>query len=290
VKAAGGAVVGVAARRRMASSGIVWTVDGSGSPAVVVTADHTVEREEDIAVLLPDERRVPATLAGRDPATDLAALRVEGSALAALAAPEWSDLSGLELGHLVLTLARPGHHLRAGLGVVSDLRPGWRTPAGGRIDRYLEAEGGLERGFSGSLLVDVRGRALGLNTGGLLRGRAMCLPAATIARVVESLLAHGRVRRGFLGIGAAPVRLPPRLAEELGRPAALMVLAVEPGSPAERAGLLLGDVLLAFDGQPVADIGHLHARLQEQREGAATELDLLRAGERRKIAVTLGER
>src|SRR5262249_24957408 len=162
--------------------------------------------EEDIAVILADGRRGPAVLAGRDPSTDIAALRVEdaelagsgGTAQAPATAPapvQWSDLSDLELGHLVLAPARPGFHLRAGLGAVSDLRPGWRPPAGGRIDRYLEANCGLERGFSGSLLVDAHGRALGMNTAGLLRGRALALPAATIARVVESLLAHGSVRR-----------------------------------------------------------------------------------------------
>src|SRR5580693_1389320 len=158
VEAAGGFVVGVEARRRTASSGIVWSAarpasaaaPAGGSPpsgaapsaaapaapagAVVVTADHTVEREEDIFVLLPDGRRVPAVLAGRDPATDVAALRVEDAGASALAGPEWSDLSEVKLGHLVLTLARPGYHLRAGLGVVSDLRPGWRTPAGGRVE------------------------------------------------------------------------------------------------------------------------------------------------------------
>jgi S1-C subfamily serine protease len=279
---AGAAVVTVEARHRIGSSGVVWSAGG-----VVVTANHTVERDEEIAVVLPGGERLPATLAGRDAATDLAALRVEG---VALASPEWSDLSALMVGHLVLSLGRPARHLRASLGVVSDLRAGWRTPAGGRVDRYLQADSGLQRGFSGSLLVDVRGRALGLNTSGLLRGRAIALPAATIARVVESLLSHGRVRRGFLGIGASPVRLPPRLEQQFGQATALMVLAVQPDSPAERAGLLLGDVVLAFDGHATTDIGQLHARLQEEREGAAAELKLMRAGEVRQIAVTLATR
>jgi S1-C subfamily serine protease len=283
VRAAGGHVVRVEARHRMPSSGIVWSAEG-----VVVTAEHTVEKDEDVTLGLPDGRSVPATLVGRDPGTDIAVLRAEASDLAV---PDWAAVEELQVGHLVLSLMRPGRTARASLGVVTALGDEeWRAPGGGRLDRYLQVDIGLQWGFSGSLLVDARGRAVGLGTSGLLRRHAMVVPAATLRRVVESLLTHGRVRRGFLGIGAHPVRLPPDLAAREGMRLGLILIAVEPGSAADQGGLRLGDVLLSFDGQPLEDPGQLHFLLHEDRVGTEVTVRILRGGEARDLRVTVGSR
>jgi S1-C subfamily serine protease len=281
-KAAGG-VVQVSARRGTGSSGVVWSADG-----VIIAADHNIEREEDITVGLADGSTVPAKLAGRDPGTDVAVLRVEASGLAV---PEWSDLSGLKVGHLVLNLLRPGRSIRALLGIVGALgREEWRTPAGGRLDLYLQAAVDIQKGSSGSLLVDVEGRALGLGTAGLLRGHLLAIPPTTLKRVVEALLAHGRIPRGYLGLALVPVRLPASVEEAAGQPVGLMVAGVQPGTTAETAGVLLGDILISLDGEAVTDLGQLHALLSGERIGKESTLRLVRAGEVREIRVTIGSR
>jgi S1-C subfamily serine protease len=283
VEKAGGSVVQVSARRGTGSSGVVWSADG-----VIVAADHNIEREEDITVGLADGSAAPAKLVGRDPGTDVAVLRIEASGLAV---PEWSDLSGLKVGHLVLNLLRPGRAIRALLGIAGALgREEWRTPAGGRIDLYLQAALDIQKGSSGSLLVDAGGRALGLGTAGLLRGHLLAIPPTTLQRVVESLLAHGRIPRGYLGLALVPVRLPASVEEAAGQPVGLMVAGVQPGSSAETAGVLLGDVLISLDGEPVTDLGQLHALLSGERIGRESALRLVRAGEVRDVQVTIGSR
>jgi len=282
VEEASASVVRVEARHRGASSGIVWSADG-----VIVTADHKVERDEEIRVGLPDGSEVPATLAGRDPRTDVAVLRTEASGLKP--AP-WSDISGLKVGHLVLALSRPGRTARATLGIVSALGDEWRTGAGGKVDRYLETDVAHPPGFTGGLLIDASGRALGMNDAGFRRGRGVAIPASTLTRVVESLLAHGGVKRGYLGVGAHPVRLPAATAEATGHAVGLIVVGVQPGSPAEQAGIVLGDVLLALDGQAIGDLGGLQSALDEGRAGKAVTLRILRGGEARDVAVTLGSK
>lgn len=272
----------IEARRRGPSSGVVWSADG-----VVVTAHHVLERDEGIEVGLPDGREVVATLVGRDPATDIAVLRVPASGLAAAS---WSDTAGLRVGHLVVALSRPGRSARASLGMVSALGDTWRSPAGGRLDRYVQTDLGIHIGFSGSLLLDATGRALGINTTGLLRGHALAVPEPTLRRVVASLLAHGRIRRGFLGIGTYPVRLPANLQPALGQPSALLLVSVEPDSPASRAGLLQGDALVSLAGQPVRHPGELLGLLEEDRIGQDLIARIVRAGELREVPVTIGVR
>jgi S1-C subfamily serine protease len=283
VEEAGASVVRIEGRHRgPSSSGIVWSADGA-----IVTADHKIEREEGIEVGLPDGRKVPARLVGRDPGTDLAVLRAEATDLKPAT---WAGAEGLKVGHLALALSRPGQNVRAALGVVSALGPEWRTRMGGKIDRYVETDVTHQRGFTGGLLIDVSGRGLGLNDAGLRRGQGIAIPAATLERVVAELLAHGGVRRGYLGVGAHPVRLPAAIAEQANHPVGLIVVAVQPGGPAEQAGVLLGDVLLSLDGHPLGDMGELQSLLGEERAGKEVPLRLLRAGEVKEIRVTLGSK
>jgi S1-C subfamily serine protease len=266
--------------RRLSASGAVFAADG-----VIVAASHNVERDEDLIVGLEGGRRLPATLVGCDASTDLAVLRVEATGLAV---PQWSDLAGLAAGQLAVLVGRPGRQVRAALAMISDVREAWRSPAGAKLERYVELDAARERGFSGSVVIDAAGRPLGIASSGLLRRRGLVVPGATLRRVVESLLAHGRVRRGFLGIGAYPVRLPAALEERLGQSIGLILVGVQPESPAAEAGLVLGDVLLGFEGQPLADLGQLHALLAEERIGKPATLRILRGGEPRDVTVTVG--
>ncbi len=277
----GASVVRVDARRAPAS-GVVWSADG-----VVLTASHNLEREDEIEVGLPDGRAAPAELVGRDPTTDLAVLRVPA---AGIAAPAWTEPDALRPGHLLVGLSRPGRSVRATLGLLSRVAADWRTPAGGKLERYLEADLPVHAGFSGTLVLDAAGRAVGMATAGILHGAALVLPVPTLRRVAKALLAHGQVRRGFLGVATIPVRLPPALEDRLGQPAALLVTAVEEGSPAARAGLLLGDVLASLDGRPLAHAGDLLPVLEEERIGDAAAARLVRAGEVRDLTLTIGAR
>lgn len=278
---AGRAVVRVEGRRRGPSSGIAWSADG-----VIVAAHHNVEWDEDVTVGVHDGSTVPVNVVGRDATTDVVVLRGPATGLAT---PEWSGETP-KVGHLVVGLTRPGRTVRASLGVAHAIGDEWRTAAGGRVDRYIQSDLGMSPGFSGGLLADLRGRALGMNNAGLLRGTSLALPPVTLRRVVESLLAHGQIRRGFIGIGTIPVRLPVALEKTTGQGAGLLVTSVQEDSGAGRAGLLLGDVLLTAGGRPLSGPADLLPLLEEDRIGQSVPVAILRAGERREVAVTVSAR
>jgi S1-C subfamily serine protease len=217
----------------------------------------------------------------------LAVLRVDA---ASLAAPEFSGLGDLRVGNLVLAVARPGRTVRASLGVVSALGGNWRTPAGGQVDRYLQTDVAIYPGFSGGPLVGVSGHVIGLTTASLLRGISVTIPVITLERVVQVLLAHGRVRRGFLGVRLMPVRLPAAVVEQAGQEVGLLVLSVDPNSPAEAGGLMLGDTLIGLDNQPVRRMDDLMALLAERRVGKTTPVRIVRSGSIHSLHAVIGER
>jgi len=281
VEANGASVVRVEGRPRGASSGVVWSAEG-----VIVASHHAVDVEEEVPIGLADGRTVQAKVVGRDPGRDLVVLRAEAQGLVPA---RWAS-SEARVGRLVLGLSRPGRAIRAQLGIVSASAGPWRAPSGGRLERYLESDLRLHPGFSGGLLVGADGAALGANTAGLLRGTSLAVPAETVRRVVEAVLARGRVRRGYLGIGTQPVALTPDLRGRLGQPSALIVLSVQPESPAARAGLLLGDVLLKAGGDPLTHPSALLPSLDEERVGQEVSLEVLRAGQGLSLPVVVGER
>ena len=284
VERAGGATVAVNARQRMASSGIHWR------QGVVVTADHTVERDEEITVTLANGKSMPATLAGRDPSTDLAVLRVEG-----IEAPiaHIGDAAGLKVGHLVIAIGRPGEDgLAASMGAVSALGGPWRTWRGGHVGQFIRPDLTLYPGFSGGPLADAQGQVVGLVTSGLSRGAGLAIPAATVTAVVEQILAKGHIARGYLGLGMQPVHLPDDLKARLSLPAnqGLIVVSVGAGGPAEQGGLLIGDVLVALDGAPVADTNDVQTLLGPERVGKPITVQVVRGGAATQVTVTVGER
>lgn len=279
VERAAPSILTVHARHRLPSTGIHWR------PGIVVTAEHTVRVEDSITVTAADGRTLPATLAGRDRGTDLAVLRVPelGAAAATL-----GDGAALRVGHMVLAL---GHGPRASWGVISALGPRWRSWRGGDVDRLVRLDLVMYPGFSGGPLVDVSGRVIGLNTSGLARESRLALPVSTVSRVTDELLRQGHVSRGYLGLGMQTVALPEPLRARLGLPGevGLIVVTVQAGGPAERAGILLGDVLVALDGAPVAGLEDVQARLGGDRIGTTVTALVIRAGARVEAPVTVGE-
>jgi redox-sensitive bicupin YhaK (pirin superfamily)/S1-C subfamily serine protease len=280
VKRAAGSVVRVEGGGR-SGSGVVWSADGT-----IVAASHLLDDDE-VAIGTPSGDEVRAEVAGRDPTTDLVVVRARSGGLSAAA---WSD-APLETGQIVFSVTRPGHGPRAGLGIVSRVGDAWRTPSGGKIDRYVELDVSLHPGFSGGLVVDAEGRGVGVASAGLLRSTPLVVPPATLSRVVSSLVAHGAIRRGYLGITSMPVRVPRSFGPSAGQEVALLVTAVEEGSPAAQAGLMVGDLLLTLDGTLVEGLGDLLGALDdEQRIGHAATARIARAGTVREIAVTIGVR
>jgi S1-C subfamily serine protease len=214
-------------------------------------------------------------------ASDLALLRTEG----ALTTPERAPADSFRRGNLVLALSRPGRTVRSSLGVINALADEWRAPGGGKIERYIQSDIGVESGFSGGPLIDASGRWIGLNSAGLLRSTPLALPLSTIERVVSALLAHGRIQRGYLGVSSVPARLPQSAAGSVGQRVGLIVTALQPSGPAEQAGFLLGDVLLSLDGKALESIADLQAAL-EDCAGRAVPVELLRAGVATESTVT----
>jgi S1-C subfamily serine protease len=275
-------VVAIHARRRIPSSGVVW------GPGIIVGASHTITRDEDISVTLPDDQTTAATLTGRDPSTDLAVLRIDSTAPPI----ERSDDANLQVGRLVLAVGRPGPEVTASLGIVSAVGGEWRTWQGGRVDRFVRLDLSVYDGFSGGPLVEAGGRVLGINTSGLARALALALPAMTVDRVVGELVKQGHVTRGYLGLAVQPVRLPEPMRQRLGLGGTigLVIVNLEPGGPADRAGLLLGDIIAGLDGRDVGDPSDILALLGSDGVGKQANLLLVRAGETRSVPVTIGER
>lgn len=281
VATASPSIVRVEGRRRLAASGIVWSADG-----LIVTAHHTVQKEEGLQVGLPEGQTATAALVGRDPTTDLAVLRAEARNLT----PLTPAAESMQVGHLVLALGRPGQTVQATLGIISALGENWRTSVGGLIDRYVQTDVVMYPGFSGGPLVNTAGQLLGLNTSALVRGISLTIPAVTLQRVVEMLVKHGKVRRGYLGVNTQPVRLPAALEQQLGQEAGLLLAAVEPGSPAEQGGLLLGDTIVAVEGSAVQQHDDLLALLSSDRVGTSVKLRIVRGGQVQEMNVIVGER
>jgi S1-C subfamily serine protease len=289
VERAARSIVTVAARPRQSATGILWKTD---QETIVLTADHVIEREDDITIGLPDGREVKAQLIGRDPSSDLAALRLTDVDLGTEnVAAEVAD--GLRVGHLVFAIGRPSSAgPRVSFGAVSSIDGPRRTWQGGEIEGIIYADVTLYPGFSGGPLVDLNGRVVGLNSSHLTRQNSTALPVATLRRVANTLLTHGRVRRGYLGVGTQQVPLPAAMAQKAGltQQSGLLIVAVEADSPAEKAGLLVGDILVAIGETPVADVDTLRAQLGSDKLDQTLAMKILRGGESQQVNVTISER
>ena len=275
---AAASLVHVSAPCRRGATGSVFSDDG-----VILTTARALAGRDRLEVLQGDQS-IDAKVVGFDAATDIGVARTDAPFGKA---PTFAD-AAVRLGTLVLAGSRPGRAARVRLGIVSQVGEVWHTLRGGRVERYVETDLQPEPGFSGGLGFDAQGRALGMSSAGLLRGVPLLLEKPTLDRIVGELLAHGRVRRGYLGVGTQAVRLPDAAAVN-GQTSGLLVSSVQTGSAAERAGLLLGDVLLVLGAAVLSDAGALQAAL-EVAEGQTLSLSVLRAGQTLAVDVTPGAR
>jgi S1-C subfamily serine protease len=281
VEKAGASTILVDARKRYPASGIAYAED------LILTADHVVTKE-DIKVGLPDGRTLNATVAGRDPGSDLALLKLSEKALSPA---KISD--DVKVGQLVLALGRPNSAgMQASWGIVTAISGPTRTFRGGLLDEYLQTETTPYPGFSGGPLVNSEGEVLGLNTSGLTRGSSLTIPVKVAWRVAEALAKHGSIKRGYLGVRTQPVEIPEAARKALQREQSqgLLVLWLEEGGPAEKGGLLVGDILVGISGQPVGDPDDLFAALNSETVGQAVAVEVLRGGRPETVQVTVAER
>jgi S1-C subfamily serine protease len=278
---AGAYTVLVNSRRRMPASGIAFAAD------LVLTAEHVIERDDDISIMLGDGREIKAAVAGRDPGSDLAVLRLETSgANPAEKAPE------ARIGQIVLAIGRPSSEgIEASLGTVSAINGAVRTSRG-MLDRYYRTDTTPFPGFSGGPLIDADGRVLGINTSGFGRGMSITIPAEIAWRVAEELARHGSIKRGYLGIRSQPVEISAAAKKTLQREqeSGLLIVGLETDSPAEAGGLLVGDTLVGINDRPVSNHDELFASLSGDVVGKTAQVEVLRGGQPQTLAVTIQER
>jgi S1-C subfamily serine protease len=267
-------VVAVEARERAGSTGFYVR------PHLILTADHALEDDAIEVVFADGETEIP-TVVGRDPATDLALLRTERAGI-----PVACETGDVRAGTIAIAVTRDDDgDVAATIGTISMVGRAWRTWQGGRLDRFVRPELAFSPRFSGSPLIDAHGTVVGLNTAGLSRHDAIAVPSATIERVIDALTTRGSIARGYLGVALQHVHLPAALGGGTGA----VLVGVEPESPADRAGLIVGDVIVGIDGER-EDIEGVHAAIAGSAIGSELALDLVRGGAPQHVHVTVGER
>ena len=276
------AVVAIHARPRFNSSGIHW------SPGVIVTAEHTIRHDDDIHVSAANGTRHAAELVGRDPGTDLAVLRVKD--LNAPAVTRSTDANPRP-GSLVLAVGRNKESANAALGMISSVAGPSRTWRGGQLDQVVRLDLTLHPASAGGAIVDVNGKLIGIATDALSRVAVFAIPIATIDRVTTAILAHGRIRHGYLGAGLQPIVVPDHLKVSLGltKSRGLMAVSVDPNAPAGRAGMTIGDVLLELNGQSTEQPLQVRAILGDS-VGKTLPARILRGGQLMTVEITISER
>ena len=274
------AVVQVHGRRRPVS-GVVYASD------IVLTSARAIGGEDGVSVTAPDGRTAAVELAGWDPASGLAALRVPGLNLT----PAQLSESSARVGHIALAAARSwSNALTASAGIVAVIGGPLRTGRGRKLEQVMRITAPLHEGFAGGAVVDASGRLIGIGTAAQIRGLAVVIPAAIAWKSVAHVLEHGRPRTGFLGLSGQPVRLAERQRGNGGRDRGLLVLDVTAGGPAETAGVLIGDIVLDLDQQAIGSVDDLLALLNTDRVGRSVPLRVLRGGAATDLSVTVGER
>ena len=277
-------LVTVNGRERQSATGIVIANE------LVLTADHVVERDDNLTVVAPDGTQLAAQLVGRDPSTDLAVLRVAGLSAEPASRSGASPDAPARVGQLVLAVGLPGDEgPMASSGVVSAIGGPMRGN-GVNLEQYIRTDATPYPGFSGGPLVDATGAVLGMLTTGLARGATLAIPIAIALRVAETLTKQGTVKRGYLGVISQQVKLPPNQRGGQSQEHGLLVMRVEDASPAEQSGVLMGDILVSIDGQAVTNADDLLALLTGERVGKPVSLGVIRGGNLQSVSVVVGQR
>jgi S1-C subfamily serine protease len=280
---AGAYTVAVHTEARGSSSGVIWR------PGIIVTAEHALPRDEEIQVTLASGKVAGAKLRGRDPSTDIALLKCEEAGAAA----PLGDSGSLKAGQLALVVGRTrASGPVAALGCVSLVANERRMWGGAAIAPYVRLDVALQRTAAGGAVLNANGQVVGFATPKLAPAGALALPVTTVNRVVDALLAKGRIPRGYVGLGLQPVRLPESLREVLQRreKTAAIVLDVEAEGPASKAGVVIGDILIGLNGKPVMRLEDVHAHLHGEQIGKTVTAEFLRGGVRREASIVVGER
>jgi serine protease Do len=282
VERAAASIVAVHARRGIGSSGIVWRDN------LILASSEGVRAEEGIKVTLPDGRVTTARLRGRDPGTDLAVLEIDGSGLPTL---HFADDAVLKAGQIALAVGRTANTGPiASFGIISGVSGEWKTWRGGKLDPFVRLDISAYPTLSGGAALNADGNLIGLVSTGLSRSSVFAITRSAIDRIAGKLSQQGYVSRGFLGVALQPVALPPAIKETLGQDAGTMLLAIEPEGPAAVGGLILGDVLVAGDAQPLAQPEALAELLERTPVGQVVKFKVLRAGVLQDLDVRIGER
>jgi S1-C subfamily serine protease len=275
-------------RKQMAPFGLPEELRGNGSGFIftpdgfILTNSHVVHHANRIEVTLPDGRHFQADLVGDDPDTDLAVVRIDGPNL--VAAP-LSDSQKIRVGQLVIAIGNPyGFQYTVTSGVISALGRSLRSMSGRLIDNIIQTDAALNPGNSGGPLVTSRGEVVGVNTAMILAAQGICFAIAinTAKFVAGKLIKEGKVRRSYIGVGGQNVTLHRRIVRfhRLPVESGVLVVSIEGNSPAQKAGLMEGDVIVGFDGRPTAGIDDLHKGLTEEKVGVSTPLTILRRSEK----------
>jgi S1-C subfamily serine protease len=279
----GAGTVLVDARDRYPASGIAYAAD------LVLTADHVITRDENLSIATADTKSFPATIAGRDPNSDLALLRLSEKALTPAKVAEAAS----KVGELVLALGRPSNDgVQASWGIITAIGGPARMGHRGLLEEYIQTETTSYPGFSGGPLVNTNGEVLGLNTSGLARGMALTIPVKFAWRIADALAKHGTVKRGYLGVRTQSVDISDSARQALKREQqrGLLVMWLEDKGPAEKAGVLVGDIIVAISGQAVGDPDDLFAALNSDVVGKTIAVEILRGGKPETVQVMVGER
>jgi S1-C subfamily serine protease len=281
VERAGQSVVGIAEGGRHGVSGTVWR-DG-----VVLTAEHTIRRRDVVTVILPNGEKTTGKVAGRDQGRDVAIVRLDGGRVSVA---QIADVSRARVGHVVFAVGRRSESgLNASYGIISAIGDAWRTWQGELVDRHFTLDLLPYPGFSGGPLIDAEGHVLGINTSGP-RGGVLTIPSSTLEKVVPQLMEKGSITRGYLGAGLQPVTLPQAAKDSGAIKDGLLVVMVAEGGPAERAGLLVGDIFVAIDGTPISSTTDLLPALDGEKINKPVKVRLLRGGKPTEIEVVVSER
>lgn len=281
---AGASAVAVHTEARGSSSGVIWR------PGIVVTAEHALRRDEEIQLTLPDGRVVAAELVGRDPSTDIGALKCPQ---ATPSAAKLGEVASLKPGSLALVVGRTrASGPVAALAVVSLVATERRSWTGGSLAPYIRLDVGLQPTAAGGAVVNAEGRIVGIATPRFARFGAIAIPAPLINRVVDTLLQKGRIPRGYLGVGLQTVRLPEALRSALQRKekTAAILLEVEPDGPAYKEGLVIGDILISLGGESVARFEDVQSHLRTENIGKSLAAKIVRGGAVQEVSIVVAER